>query len=140
MEALDTSRPWLVMTNAEDAWLADFGRAADAAGVRFVLEGDLRGLAGLDDNFLRYQTLQCLYGYAVHRIYTLKSLEAYCRVPGQRIELQPGHLCQGQGDPSHVVISGSKDDGGARTSECAALPLSLDGLQSATTSSASEAH
>jgi len=109
IKAVDTSRPWLLMTNAEDAWLADFQAAAEAAGVRYVPEGDLRGLSGLDDNFLRYQTLQCLYGYAVHRLYTLKSLQAYCRVPGQRIEFLPAFLCQGQGDPSHRVIVGSSD-------------------------------
>uniref|UniRef100_A0A7S1LVM1 Uncharacterized protein n=1 Tax=Alexandrium catenella TaxID=2925 RepID=A0A7S1LVM1_ALECA len=107
MQAVDTSRPWLVMTDAEKPWLADFKAAAELAGVRHVLEGELHDLGGLGDNFLRYQALQCLYGYAVHRIYTLKSLQGYCRVPGQRIEFQPAHLCQGQGDPTHVVIVGS---------------------------------
>jgi len=107
MLQLGSASFWVVLSNAEKEWFSDFRQLAASHGLAYVTEEDVPALKEIEDPYLRYAVVECLYAQGGRRIHTIKSLVKYCHPPGRRLlvpEAEEGRLCSVTGPPERSVL------------------------------------
>lgn len=72
--------PWLLMSDGDDAFFHRMNRRASRKGIRIVSEQDVKSLNAVEDNFLRYTALECLWGNSDIGLSTYKNIGGRCKM------------------------------------------------------------
>lgn len=83
--------PWLVMSDGDDSFFQQLVTVGKKRRIKFITERELRPLYDLQDNYLRYTVLECIFGGAALALSNFKDHGRLCKVA-------PHHLV-----PTHFI-------------------------------------
>lgn len=72
--------PWLLMSDGSADFFKEMKQQSHTHGFELISELDIKALTGLDDNFLRYCALECLWGASDVAVSTYKNLGGRCKM------------------------------------------------------------
>lgn len=83
--------PWVVMSDGDDDFFQQLVEAGRRRHIKFVTEKEMRPLDELEDNYLRYTVLECIFGGAQLALSNFKDHGRLCKVA-------PNHVV-----PTHFI-------------------------------------